>query len=1075
MGDYVVLSIQVLGGFAIQADGEEITGFERPNLQRLLVYLLMNHGQPVNRAHLAFTFWRDSTEAQALANLRNLWYHLRRTLPNSHKFIKADRTSFMWVDCAPYTLDVLAFEQSIAKADTMDFTAEKIDLLEKAVKIYRGDLLPGYYDDWLLAERKRLAQRYSQALANLVGLYEKSRQYQQAILHARALIRHDPLHEPAYAQLMRLQALIEDRAAALHTYHTCANLLEREMGVEPGPLVQDLYHRLLKKEGIEGSHGTVEMAVPLVGRDSSWAVLQDAWRRARREPQMVLIQGEAGIGKTHLAEAFMDWIARQGIPMLRARCYPTEDKLAYAPVVSWLRGCPLANLGTHWLRELMRLLPEVQADHLDLQSPEPMTKDWQRLRLFQALVKAIIQDRKALLLFIDDLQWCDRETLDWLAYLLTSFHQYEQTPQVLVIGALRTEDYDPDLQIDQWQGELIRGGRLVIQELRPLDEEHMLVLANHVYGHPISSDMSSRLYAATEGHPFFIVELVRSARLLSADQVAAIVTVSDSLPDRVRQVLEARLAQLSPLAREVIEQASVIGRDFTFPVLAQITNLSEDGLVVCLDECWRCRIIREQGENAYDFSHDKLRQVAYASLSQTRKKWLHREVAETLERMHTDDLDRAATVIAGHFEAAQLFEKAISYYLRAAEAAKRVYAHEEELAALDDGLRLLPKLPEGPDRHAMAATLQEKKGDLKMIMVANEESRRAYENALANTPNASSLERARIVFKLGKIMESERVGFDAVFAQYESAEAILGEPSDDQDSAWWEVWCDIQLGKQACLYWWQRSDLFNELIDQTRPVFEARGSPKQQAEFFHMIANYLFLKNRFMVDAETINAARASVNALPESADLDLVGMNRFGLGFCLIWYKSYEEAAHELCEAFKLCERTGNVTMQVRVMAYRVVVHRLQGDIDQVEEIAKRCLALAQSAGMYDYIGVSQAGLAWARLRRANPSIPSDDHLGEAVFLAHQALKSWKKHGSPYSFHWMALWPLIQVGLARNQLAEVIGYVREMFGPDQQAPAPEIEPLLKAALSAWDAENRAEAQDFLQKALEAARAMNYA
>lgn len=1075
MNERGIVSIEILGGFRIKAGDQEIAGFERPSLQRLLVYLLLNRGQPIARSHLAFTFWTDSNETQALANLRNLWYKLRQVLPDSHKFITADRANFKWYKDGPYVLDAADFENYLDQANNAIFHAEKIDELEKAVKTYRGELLPGFYDDWLLAERKRLAQHYSQALADLVSLYEKFRQYQQAIVHARALIRHDPLHETAYAQLMRLQALMDDRAAALHTYHTCVTILEREMGVDPGPLVQDLYHRLLTKEAIEGSHATVEMAVPLVGREASWETLQGAWRRARREPQMVLIQGEAGIGKTHLAEAFMDWVVRQGIPMLRARCFPTEDKLAYAPVASWLRGCPLANLESHWLRELMRLLPEIQADHSDLEPLKPMTKDWQRLRLFEALAKAIMNDKKALLLFIDDLQWCDRETLDWLAYLLTAFDEHGRHPQLLVIGALRTEDCEPGLQIKKWEGELIRAARLAVQELGPLNEVDTLALAEHVFGRPISPEMSPRLYAATEGHPFFIVELVRSARLLSEDQVTAIVTVSTSLPERVRQVLAARLAQLSPLAREVVEQASVIGRDFSFPVLAQVTNLSDDGLVNCLDECWRRRIIREQGESAYDFSHDKLRQVVYDSLSETRRRWLHKQIAETLERVHIDDLDRAAAVIAGHYEAGEQFEKAVNCYQTAAEAANRVYAHAEELAALENALRLLPELPEGVTRQALTALLQEKKGDLLIVMAANKESRSAYKVALANTPSSSKLERARIVCKIGRIMENERVGYDEVFAQYEEAESILGQPADYRDSAWWEVWCDIQLGKQACLYWWQRPDLFNELIDQTRPLIEARGTPKQQALFFHRLVNYLFLKNKFTVDEVTMNAARASVDALPESADLDLVGLNRFGLGFCLIWYESYEEAAHELCEAFRLVERTGNVTMQVRVMAYRVVVHRFQGDTNQVEEIAHRCLTLAQSAGMYDYIGVSQAGLAWVVLQRADPQEPSIRELEGAARLAHKALDAWEKHGSPYSLQWQALWPLISTAMARDQLANTIGYARQLCEPDQQALDPSIEPSLTAALAAWDAEDCAEAQDYLQQALATARRLNFA
>ncbi len=1068
-----VLSIQILGGFSVYRGDKALPGLERPSLQKVLVYLLVNRGQAVNRSNMAFIFWPDSNETQALANLRNLWFHLRRILPDLETFIKADRASLQWQNDAPFLCDAVVFEDAIDHSQSASFHFAKLDLLDKAVKAYRGELLPGHYEDWLLSERKRLGQLYGQALSELAALLEANRQYPQAIRYARALIQHDPLHEPAYAHLMRLQASMDDRAAALHTYHTCASLLEREIGVEPGVRVKELYQRLLKAEMREETQASVEVMVPLVGRDKSWENLQQAWRKARRGPQMVLIQGEAGIGKTHLAEAFVDWVRRQGITVLWARCYPTEEKLAYAPVVSWLRACPLDSLDRNWLGELTRLLPEIQADHPDLEPPKPMTKEWQRLRLFESLAKAVLTGQKALLLFIDDLQWCDRETLDWIAYLLTAVDPFERQYQLLVVGALRTEDRDSVFHMAKWQAQLIRAERLVVHELGPLNEADTLALAKHIYGQPIDPSRSRDIFQATEGHPFFIVELVRSARLLSVEQVEAIVSVSVSMPDRVRQVLEARLAQLSPLAREVIEQASVIGRDFTFPVLAQVTHLSEDGLVRCLDECWQRRIIREQGESAYDFSHDKLRQVAYDSLSETRRRWLHKQIAETLEKIYVDELDRAVSVIAGHYEAAEVFDKAISYYQRAAAVANRVYAHEEELAALENGLRLLPELPEGPARQALTAQLQENLGDLKMVTAAHQPARRAYQLALSNSPASKNLDQARIVYKIGRIMECERVGFDEVFAQFEYAEALLGEPHDNRDSSWWEDWCEIQLGKQDCLYWWQHTDAFDQLIKQSKPLIEKYGSPKQQAYFNIKLMQYFFLRNRYISTDDSVAAARAAIAALPESADPDLEGNCRFALGFTLLWYGEYEEAERELCEAFRLYEKTGIVDMQVRVMAYQVVVHRLQGHINRVEELANRCLPLAQLAKMYDYIGVCQAGLAWAVLRQTDPLEALD--LQKVEHLALKALEAWEKHRSPYPLKWMAWWPLIQIAIEKEQLSEAIDYARELFEPDQQALASAIEPALTAALAAWDAEKHNDAHDWLIKALEAARKLNFA
>src|SRR5205823_15131211 len=151
-------------------------------------------------------------------------------------------------------------------------------------------------------------------------------------------------------------------------------------------------------------------------------------------------------------------------------------------------------------------------------------------------------------------------------------------------------------------------------------------------------------------------------------------------PPTVQAVITGRLAQLSPLAREVVSLAAVIGRAFTWSVLAQTSHLDEEMLVRGLDELWRKRIVREQGEDAYDFSHDKLRVVAYAGLSAARRRLLHRRVAEILEALYADALDQVSGHIAFHLEQADRVEQAITYYRRAAEAARKRSANTEALA-----------------------------------------------------------------------------------------------------------------------------------------------------------------------------------------------------------------------------------------------------------------------------------------------------------------------------------------------------------------------------------------------------------
>jgi hypothetical protein len=167
-------------------------------------------------------------------------------------------------------------------------------------------------------------------------LLESQRDYKGAIGHGQQLLRHDPLHEATHRRLMRLYALSGDRAGALRTYHACATILQRELGVGPSSATCEAYERLLQTE-------TRPMPAPmlpawlvsLVGRDREWVQLRNSWQAAAAGgPRFVLVTGEAGIGKTRLAEELPAWAERQGIATASARCYAAEGGLAYAPVAT---------------------------------------------------------------------------------------------------------------------------------------------------------------------------------------------------------------------------------------------------------------------------------------------------------------------------------------------------------------------------------------------------------------------------------------------------------------------------------------------------------------------------------------------------------------------------------------------------------------------------------------------------------------------------------------------------------------------------------------------------------------------
>ncbi len=243
------LHIQLLGGFRLTAAHLPVPPLDSPRLQALLAYLVLHRTVPHARAYLAFQLWPDTTEPQAHANLRTLLHRLRHALPDAGQFLHVDAQAVQWRADAPATLDVADFERALAEAQEAEPHGDQPTLrraLAHAVERYRGDLLPGWYDDWVLRERERLLQRFLTALEQLILLLEQAGEYAAAIGHAQQLLRHDPLHEAAYQQLMRLHALSGNRARALRVYQTCATILERELGVAPSPATGAVYAQLLR-------------------------------------------------------------------------------------------------------------------------------------------------------------------------------------------------------------------------------------------------------------------------------------------------------------------------------------------------------------------------------------------------------------------------------------------------------------------------------------------------------------------------------------------------------------------------------------------------------------------------------------------------------------------------------------------------------------------------------------------------------------------------------------------------------------------------------------------------------------
>ncbi|MEO8392977.1 MAG: AAA family ATPase [Chloroflexota bacterium] len=1071
--DFLV-RMRLLSGFMLEYQSAAVP-ITSQRLQALLAYLVLHRGEAQPRQRLAFLLWPDSSESQAHTNLRTLLHRLHAVFPQSEHLIQVDNQAVTWVSDTTLDLDVYDFEQAILQAgvveqantDSAVFTA-----LEQAVGAYSGDLLPDCYDEWLLTERERLRHLLFTALEQLIVLLEQRRAYAAAIPHARRLVSLDALNEAACLILMRLHTLKDDRASALRVYHSCVSTLRAELGTEPGTALHAAYERLLAAEAlpsIEPVSEGMSASAPLVGRDREWKRMQAIWQVASSgQPRLLILWGEAGIGKTRLAEDLLSWANRQGILTAVARCYAAEGDLAYAPVTALLRSEALrprlARLNAEWLSEIARLEPDLLTSRPDLRRPGPLNEKWQRQRLFEALARVVLTADQPVILLMDDLQWCDRDTLEWLHFLL----RYEVRARLLIVGTVRIEEVTTDNQpLLLLLQALRRENRATEISLNPLSREETSELAGHVAGRALSRERSDTLYRETEGNPLFVVEMLRSKLRLSPAAVESLESAPGSssaealgLPPSIRAVVAQRLSQLSPEGRALLEVAAVIGRSFTFGVVAQAVDLDEEAVVRGLDELWQRRVVREQGSDAYDFTHGKLRAVAYAELSAARQRVLHRHVAQALEGEYAATIDAVSGQIALHYQQAGLNRQAVAYHRRAADYARHLYANDVAIIHLQDALALVG------DSQPESADLCDRLGAMLHFVGRYEEARAAWGRALAVTPESDRVARADLYRKLGNAWR-DQYHFPEAEAAYDAAEAMLGRLNADDSEAAWFCWGQIKLERVNVLYWRGEVRAMLTLIDQLRLQFEQSGSIIQQARLHQMSGVALLRANRYAPIAQAVEHARAYLRMIGEAGDVEALPAAHFQVGFGLLWAADdFAAAEPEIQTALALALQSGDVSLEARCLTYLTVIVRKRGAAEQVRDYAERSLRVAEAAQMYEYVGAAEGNLAWLDWRKGE--------IAGARAHGQAALAAWSHVPAPYMMEWLGRWPLIAVALADDDLAQARAQARSLLAEHQMRMPDAIESALEVGLRAAEADDPDASRASLRQAAEFAQQMGY-
>jgi predicted ATPase/DNA-binding SARP family transcriptional activator len=918
----------------------------------LLAYLAVT-GETHQRDTLAALLWPEYDQTSARAALRRTLSTLNRALEEiaGSSFLDISRESVGLASGVDVWLDVSEFHHLVDSLDTHGHAASEIcpvclEALETAAALYREPFMAGFnlrdspnFEEWQFFQEETLRRVLGGALEKLAyGLGARGK-VEDAVEYARRWLALDTLSEEAHRQLMLLYLHTGQRNAALRQYRECVRILDQELGVSPLEETTRLYQAILNRESLPEAEGRLRFlektpanspavvpvtsdaalplapafagaesppARPLVGRRDELAQMKQSFRSAQRDGCFITLEGEAGIGKTCLGDAFLAEARSRGARVTQARCYTGEAGLAYAPFIEAFNlalrqpesAARLKTLSASILAEAGRLLPEI-AGLGQYQSEMAVPAESGQARFFEALrqvLQALLSGSLPGVLFLDELQWADSASLDLLTFLARRLKGSE----LLIVAAWRSETGETVQCLERLAAELTRAGQATRLLLRRLSKKDIVDLVRTYPGTPSSGDLietfSQRLYEESEGLPFAAVEYL-SMQAQRGDGNA----LTWEMPGSVRDLLRSRLENLDAAAQQLLSTAAVIGRSFDYTTLREISGRSELETVDGLDRLLAAGLVTEQKgqersglEIRYDFVHEKLRALIYTETSLARRRLLHRRIAETISRPANGRLESTRSedpgLAAFHYQQAGLDVQAAEFHLLAGERARRLFANTEALAHFQAALAA--GYPE-------AARLHEAIGDLRVL-------RGEYHLALSSYQTAAALCSpgclANLEHKLGNV--HQRLGeWDLAESHYQASLEALGNAEAASPE---EVTFQVYLFADRGLVAHARGDLQSAqaLATHALELAKSTNDPHALAQAY----NLLGVLHRSSGDLE---AAVASLEASLDTAKtLDdplarIAALNNLALVYGEI--QNLDRAINLAQQALELCQKRGD------------------------------------------------------------------------------------------------------------------------------------------------------------------------
>ncbi len=677
--------------------GEPARRLASPKCLALLAFLALEPG-PHPREELATLLWGDFPEPAARASLRQALKRIRDAIGGQLR-LEHDIAQLT----GPFSCDAIEFQDAVRR-DPAEAARFDVARFLSGLAPHRAPA----FDEWASTKRRRLLRQYEEVTAVLARRAMAASRWREAATWADAWLACEPMSEEATRVAVEAAYLAGDRGAALAHFATYRDKLRADLGAKPSAALQQLVRRIDGDEGARRARAprrTPEPATPsfacsLIGREQGWRLLTRAWSAATTgRGGLVLIEGEAGVGKTRLAEDFLRFAATEGGTVVRGRGYDARSGIPLGPVVELLRDAldapGVATTHTEWLSEVVRLVPELRQRFPAVPPPGPPARATERWRLFEGVAQVFlaVADERPTALFVDDLQWCDADTCALLHFLV---RRLEASP-ALVVAALAVDELERDAPAARLCRALRSRARATVVSLPALTEDQvwqMIREMGHLKSAAGARRFAGRVFGVTDGNPFHIVELAKTLfaqGLLAQDEARGEWTAAAAepygmhefpLPTTVQLAIAERVARLPYVLRDLLAVVAVAGARCRVDVIAPVLGISRLRAAALADELVARHLLAAEGP-VYRCAHPIVAAVVRADLTASHLKELHRALALALQDAPGGDAREAAGEIAHHADRSGERAIAFRHSVLASEAATTRYAFDEALSWLD--------------------------------------------------------------------------------------------------------------------------------------------------------------------------------------------------------------------------------------------------------------------------------------------------------------------------------------------------------------------------------------------------------